>query len=123
ASIDKRFRWIVAHEMARELRRDEARRRRCTRNHIQNLFAFLHTPASREFLPKNRLLAGVVYRWIEEKLARLPIEGPSRESARDFLHILLCVAAVNAERVKLHQLAGIIFVEAALRLLLQALHQ
>ena len=37
--------------------------------------------------------------------ARL-IDGPSREDARHFLHVLLRVAAVHAERVQLHQLAA-----------------
>ena len=38
---------------------------------------------------------------------------PSRKATRDFLHVFLRVTAVDAERVQLHQLARIVFVEAA----------
>ena len=123
AAIDERLRRLVAHEVARELRRDEARRRRSTRDDVEHFLAFLDAAAGRELLPEDRLLARVVDRRIEDELAGLPVERPSGERARDFLHVLLRVAAVDAERVQLHQLARIVLVEAALRLLLQALHQ
>ena len=45
-------------------------------------------------------------------------DGPTRETARDFLHVLLRIAAVDAERVQLHQLTRIVFINAAPLLLL-----
>ena len=45
-------------------------------------------------------------------------DGPTREAARDFLHVLLRVTAVDAEGMQLHQLACVIFVDAASLLLL-----
>ena len=44
---------------------------------------------------------------------RLP-DRPAGEGARDFDHVLLRVSAIHAERVQLHQLAAVIFVQAAL---------
>ena len=40
-------------------------------------------------------------------------DRPAGERARDFLDVLLRVAAVDAERVQLHQLAGVVLVDAA----------
>src|SRR5215468_11064841 len=53
-------------------------------------------------------------------LARL-FNRPSGEAARDFRYIFLCVAAVHAERVQLHQLAAIIFIQTAFLLFLLTL--
>src|SRR5215213_6683519 len=55
-------------------------------------------------------------------------DGPTRKATRYLLHVFLRVAAIHAERVQLHQLACVVFVDAAplsLRLLLlrtQLLH-
>src|SRR5205807_1123100 len=77
AAIDERLRRLIAHEMARELRRDEARccRRAC--DEIQNFFSLLLSAAGWELVSENRLLTGVMNRRVEEELARLAIERPS----------------------------------------------
>src|SRR5258708_3986032 len=40
-------------------------------------------------------------------------DGPTRETARNLLHVLLRVAAVDTQRVQLHQLTRIVFINAA----------
>src|SRR5258706_11233475 len=40
-------------------------------------------------------------------------DGPAGEATRYFLHVLLCVAAINPEGVQLHQFARVILVDAA----------
>src|SRR5947209_3345823 len=44
--------------------------------------------------------------------------GPTREATCDFLHVLLCIAAVDAKRVQLHQFTRVVFIDAASLLLL-----
>src|SRR6185503_7264510 len=123
APIDERLGRFVADEMPGELRRDETRRGWVPRDDIEHALTFVLTVTGREFLPENHLLAGVVNVRVEDELAALPLERPSGQGTRDFLHVLLRVAAVDAERVKLHQLAGVVLVEAATTALLQLLHQ
>src|SRR5688572_10431609 len=43
------------------------------------------------------------------------LDRPARERARDFGHVLLRIAAVDAERVQLHQLAAVVLVESSAR--------
>ncbi len=50
---------------------------------------------------------------MESELAGLLVNRPARKAARDFLHVLLSVAAIDAERMQLHDLAGVILVDAA----------
>ena len=45
-------------------------------------------------------------------------DGPTGKAARDFLHIFLRVTTIDAERVQLHQLARVVFVDATSRSLL-----
>ena len=40
-------------------------------------------------------------------------DRPARETARNFLHVLLRVTAINAERVQFHQFARVVFIDAA----------
>src|SRR4029079_2457613 len=123
APVDQRFGRFVTHEVARELHRDEARRGRMTGDDVEHALAFVLSVAGREFLAENHLLAGVVDIRVEEELAGLPLERPSGQRTRYFLDVLLRVPAVDAERMKLHQLASIVLVETAARPLLQLLHQ
>ena len=72
-------------------------------------------------LPSTVFAAGVVHLRAEDEAAALlrPIDRPAREDARHLDDVLLRVAAVDAERVQLHQLARVVLVEAALRPLLR----
>src|SRR5436309_1076971 len=65
---------------------------------------------------KHDLGAVIVHPRTVHKTAALKrtIDGPAREAARDLLNIFLCVAAIDAQRMELHQLAGIVLVDARL---------
>ena len=63
------------------------------------------------------LLAFIVHAVVVKEIAALArlANGPAREAARHFRDVLLRVAAVDAERVQLHQLARVVFVQPAHR--------
>src|SRR5262245_21375095 len=67
-----------------------------------------------DFMSQNYFLAAIMLPRPEQELtAQLwSVNGPASERARHFLHVPLCVAAVNAEGVQFHQLAGVVFVDA-----------
>src|SRR3989442_3849935 len=44
--------------------------------------------------------------------------GPTRKATRNFLHVFLCIPAIDAKRVQLHQFTRVVFVDAASLLLL-----
>src|SRR5438874_10686266 len=83
--------------------------------YIQHPLAVSDTTAGQNFVTEHEFLAVVMQSGAIKKQTLLVwlLDGPSRKAARDFLHVLLRVAAVNAERVQLHQLARVIFIEAA----------
>ena len=132
-SRDERRAWVVRDEVAAELRRDELRGRGVRDEYVQDLLAVLDASAARNLLAEHNLLAVVVEARREEEgagaavlsgvvavdaaAARL-VDSPSGERARDLLYVLLCVAAVNAQRVQLHQLARVVLVDAVLLSLL-----
>src|SRR5438270_9645325 len=101
ASIHERRRRIVAHEMPCELRGDESRRGRGASENIEYVLAVLHSAPCGQRVPKDNLLTRVMLlRTKDESAAELRcFDAPSGESPRDFLHVLLRVSAVNAERV------------------------
>src|SRR6185312_1096333 len=65
-------------------------------------------------------IAGLVQAFVKLEVAALLrlLHGPASEDLGYFSHISLGVAAINAKRLQLHQLARIVFVESALLLLL-----
>src|ERR1035438_3486207 len=69
-------------------------------------------------MTEHDLVAGLVHFWFVMKVATFFrwIESPSGENFGHFGDIVLGVATVDAERVQFHQLAPVIFVEAAGRL-------
>src|ERR1051325_25745 len=89
------------------------------RENIENHLAVLFAAARRNLMAEHHLFAIVVHPRAEDELAapaRL-IYGPTREAAGDFLHVLLSVAAFDPQRVKLHQLARVVLVDARLAFL------
>ncbi len=50
---------------------------------------------------------------MEGEFAGHAVDAPASEAAGDFLHVLLGIAAIDAEGVELHDFAGIVFVDAA----------
>src|SRR5207253_7071356 len=109
------LRRVVADKAARQFCRDESRGCRMRCQNVQHAFAVRDAAAGQNFVTEHDFLTVIMQsRPIEkETLLVWLLNGPATEATRDFLYVLLCVSAVDAERVQLHQLARIIFVEAA----------
>jgi len=84
---------------------------------VEDLLTVLLSAAGFDPVAKHQLLAVVVHPRLEAEAAALAgvRDGPARERARDFLYVLLRVAAVDPERVELHQLACVVLVQPARR--------
>src|SRR5947208_6070241 len=63
---------------------------------------------------ENDLVARLVHTLFESKAPALLglLQSPSGEDPRDFSDIFLSVAAVDSERVQLHKLAPVVFIQA-----------
>ena len=112
-------RRIIGDEVARDFERKMMRRVGIARQHLEHFFAVLH-PAGINLVAQHHLrLSDRASRSSNQnsRIAPRLCDGPAGEAARHFDHVLLRVAAVDAERVQLHQLAAVIFVQAALLLL------
>jgi hypothetical protein len=86
-----------------------------SRDDVEHLLAVLHAASGGEPLPKHDFLAGVMHRGPKDEAptaARL-FQRPARECARHVVNVLLRVSAVDAEGVKLEELARIVLVETA----------
>ena len=83
-------------------------------------FAAFEFTAVLELLPERLLGAGLVAVGVEfETSAALrALDGPAGEDARYLRYVCLGVAAIDAERVQFHQLAGVVFVQSLGRFLL-----
>ena len=114
APVDERLRRLVADEMPRELGRDERRRRRRVRDDVEHVLAVFLSAAGREAVSKHRLFARVVRFGPENESAALADgDAPTGQRSRHLDDVMLRVAAVHAQRVQLHQLAGVVLVETA----------
>ncbi len=81
---------------------------------VEHALAIVHAAAGFDRVAEHDLFAAVVARRREHEprsLARL--HRPTGERASDVDDVLLCVAAVDAEGMQLHQLAGVILVDPA----------
>src|SRR5215213_8329946 len=101
--------------------------------HHQTIF---DSDASRNLVAQNHFLTVVMHACVEEERSCITTtsfshhrvhgcaattwlkDGPTSKTTGDFLHVFLCVAAIDAQRVKFHQLACIVFVDPASSLLL-----
>ncbi len=85
------------------------------REKIDDFHTVIDAAAGRDARAQNRFGALVVQARLEVKfgIAARPQQGPAGEAARDFTHVLLRVSAIDAQGVKLHDLARIVFIEAA----------
>ena len=107
--------------MTREFGGNEPRRVRIVREHFQRFFA-VFLAAVVEGVAHHDFLALRVKLGPEHKFgiaARLA-NGPAGEALGHFDHVLLRVAGVDADGVQLHHFAAVVFVQAALLLLLPA---
>ena len=84
-----------------------------TSQDVDDLDAVLFTAAGGNRLAQDDLLLAIVHRRIELKLGNPVgvVDRPAGERARDGDDVGLRVAAVDAERVQLHQLAAVVLVE------------
>src|SRR5690348_16496474 len=117
--------------MSHELGRDELRRRRMACEYVEHFESVVDATAGGNLLSEDDLFSVVMSACVEEERAgnaprrfasqrhsaggaatRLK-DGPTGKATRDFLYVFLRVTAVDAERVKLHQLARVVFVDAA----------
>ncbi len=130
-------RWrLVRNKAAHKFGGDELSGRRMMGHDIQNHQPVFFSTTGRDLVAQHNLFAVVVHRGHKSEGARILAQhvqtpavharvrrnpgptrrndGPTREATRDFLHVFLGVAAVNAERMQFHQLARVIFIDAAL---------
>src|SRR5262249_26495335 len=117
-SIDQRLGRLIADKLSCELCCDELCGVRVVRKDVDHHLAVLLATAGGNLMTKDGLLAVVVHERSEHKAAALsrPIDRPPGETSRDFLNVLLGVAAVDSDRVKLHQLASVVLVYSGLSL-------
>ena len=129
-AIDQRRRRLIRNKPAHEFRRDEFRSRRMMRKDVQHHQSIFLTAARRNLVAEYNLFAVVMHAGpineraglcaqhlrqprINHRLGRGTCtarrdDRPSRKAARNFLHVLLGVAAIDAERVQLHQFARVV---------------
>src|SRR6185436_2431781 len=98
-AVDERGRRRVGDEPLAELRREELRRRRMPREIADHRLPFLDPAAGAEALAEDGLRLAVVEEAAEREARIAAVDAPAGEHARQLGDVLLCVAAVDAERV------------------------
>src|SRR5262249_48791330 len=90
------------------------------RENIDHPHSVTDPTARRDCVAENRLASAVVHPRTKHKSASLKgsIDCPAGKASSYFLYVLLCITAVDAKRVKLHQLARIVLIDPALAWLL-----
>ena len=82
------------------------------REDIDRLKAILLAAARGDFVAEHGLLAEVVHERREHEFGIGRVANrPAGEAARHRDHVVLRIAALDAERVQLHHLAAVVFVE------------
>ena len=94
------------------------------RQQIDHVFAVAHATGV-NLLPQHDLGIGIVHAVIEFECCLLLglLDRPPGEAARHFGDIFLGVPTIDAQRVQLHQLAAVIFVQPARVFLLLLRHR
>src|SRR5262245_9662738 len=105
------------------------------REDVEHHQAVLDSAPRRNLVAQDYLLAVVVYALVKKEAAGIATcaftrhrihrrstaarleDGPAGKTARDFLNVLLCVTAVNAECVQFHELARVVLIDPASLLL------
>src|SRR5579875_1090101 len=106
------LRRIISNKPAAKLGGNESRCRRMMCQQVEHLKPVFHASARRELVAKDYLWVVVMHSGveIEFRLLSRPTDCPTRQTACNLNDVLLRIAAVDAKRVKLHQLAAVIFV-------------
>ncbi len=117
---------FVGDEIRRELARDEARALRLLHEQIDRAFDFVEAATADRLAEKHMVVEVVAVRIeLEQALAQdeilsarpdlrrlvIGVYADAREDVREFLHVLLRVAGVDAERVQLHEFARVVLVD------------
>src|SRR5436305_10946573 len=98
--------------MPGELRGDEARCRWLTRDDVQYVLAVDFAAARWQLVPEHHLRTSVVRFRSEDELPALrDCDAPPGQRASDFDDVMLCIPAIDAERVQLHQFASVVLVQ------------
>src|SRR5260370_15294058 len=86
------------------------------RQDVEHLLGIIFSATCRNYLTEHDFLALVVHFVVVEEASTLlrSLNRPARKAARHFDYVLLCVSAVYAQRVELHQLASVILVQPPL---------
>ena len=108
--LHQHFGRVVGDEEERKLPADEARRGRVPREQIERLVHFGRA-APADGAPEQQLVAIVMASRDELRHFAVEVDAEAGEDACELLHVALGVAAVYAERVQLHQLAGVVLVD------------
>ena len=114
-AVDDRSGRVIGDEVAAEFERNEMRGGRMCRQELKHFHSIFHPALALNLAAQNHFFTVVVQARAENEspaLARA-IDGPTGKAARDVPHVLLSVAAVHAQGVEFHQLAPVVFVQAA----------
>src|SRR5262249_44976127 len=84
---------------------------------LNNSFQVLLAPAARDAMTQHDLFPVIVQCRIKIDRAFAPFRShlPSGQTARDFIHIGLCISAVNTESVKFEQFTRVVFIRDVIR--------
>ena len=94
-----------------------------TGHDVENFFTFFYTTAGAKLVTEHDFFSGVVHLRPEDEAAAGDgtLDCPAGERSCNVDHILLRVTAVDAEGVKLEQLAPVVLVEPAVSELIETL--
>src|SRR5688572_18796751 len=103
---------LIGDKAARQLGGDEPCRRRMAHKQIDDFHAVFYSAPRRDACSKHRFCALIVQPGLETKLsvATRSDQGPPGKATRHLVNVLLGIAAVDAERVQLHDFSGVILV-------------
>ena len=104
---------IVAHESLAQLAAHVVHRGGVAGQELEEPDPFVHVVAALKPDPQHLLVPAVVRPLVELEVSALlgALDAPAGENARHVDHVLLGVAAVDAERVELEELPGIVLVD------------
>ena len=113
--VHERRRRVVVEQPAQHLARNEPGGARVIGEDPQDVEAVVDAAAGRDRYAEHQLRVVVVAAGVVEEAAGTAVTGvavaaPAGERPRHLDHVLLRVAAVDAERVQFHQLAGVVLV-------------
>src|SRR6185503_2951306 len=125
------LRRIVGNKVSHQFCRNELCRRWMMRKDVEHHQAVFDSAPRRNLVAQHDLLAVVVNTLVEEERTRIATcafthhrihcgstaawleDGPTRKTSRDFLHVFLRVATIDAECVQFHQLARVVLIDTA----------